>query len=225
MTEKAEQAYAQFAEYISSIFGNVGDEVTQAFQTMYETGTDAMTALESSFSGMIESFTRDALEFTFLQPYLNQLNETTKSLGEQYAKGDINAEKLQEDIITTLGDFYQSLNSLQPQILQAYENADRLAAEAGFEDAFAGTDTERVSARTGISGQIQQAITEETGSELVGRINAVMMSNERIAQLSQDCLDLTLQKIVIMNKIKENTDYLPEIASNTKKTYEKLSSL
>lgn len=229
LTKQAEQAYAQFGEYISSIFGNVADDITQAFQVMYEGGDDAMTSLEESFSNMIETFTRDAIEFAFLQPYLNQLNSITKDLGAQYASGNISSKQLQEGIISTLGDFYNSLNRVQPEILQAYKNADQLAAQAGFDAAF---NPEQAAAKTAdeivtksTAGQIQQAITEETGGQLVGRMGAIMLSNERIANFTQDMYDLGVKKLLLMNQIKSNTDYLPQIADNTKKTVEKLSIL
>ena len=221
VTETAETAFSQFGDYVSGIFGGMGDEITQAFQTMYETGDDAMTSLEGSFSDMIEAFTRDAIEFAFLQPYLNELNETTKALGEQYASGTLSAEDLQTNIVDTLGDFYNSLNKVQPEILQAYENADKLAAEAGFDSAFNGDGDGALSS----AGKVAQAITEETGGMLVGRMGAIMLSNERIATHSQDMLDYAIQNLVTLNKIKENTDYLPTIADNTRKTYEKLESI
>jgi len=234
LTDSANAAFSQFGDYVSGIFGGIGDEITQAFQTMYETGDDAMTSLEGSFSDMIETFTRDAIEFAFLQPYLNELNNTTKDLGEQFAKGDISADKLQADIVSTLGDFYNSLNVIQPQILKAYENADKLAEAAGFESAFNAPETPII--ETPIiedatitdqsrAGQISEAITEETGSELVGRMGAIMLSNERLANNSDDILDFAVQNLVVLNKILINTDFLPIIADNTRKTYEKLSSI
>jgi hypothetical protein len=229
LLDQAEQSYAQFGDYISGIFGGVGDEIAQAFQTMFETGDDAMTALEGSFSDMIEKFTRDALEFTFLQPYLNELNNTTKELGEQFARGDITSDDLQKGIVGTLGGFYEDLNKIQPEILKAFATADELAAKAGFESAFnapeevvdtleAGKTPEELSR----AGRISEAITEETGSLLVGRMGAIMISNERIANFSADALDYAIQNLVTLNAIKKNTDYLPEIAENTRITAEKL---
>ena len=268
-TDLLEQTYAQFGEYISGIFGGLGDEITQAFQTMFESGDDAMKALESSFSDMIEKFTRDALEFAFLQPYLNELNNATKVLGEQYARGEITAEELQTNIINTLGSFYDELAELQPAILQAFEEADRIAEAAGFAEAF-DPDTQETEITVepeidipvveipeviipnidipvveipevdfpnveevqveevkdvSTEGQIRQAITEETGTILAGRIGALVLSNERILLNSTDMLDYAVQNLVYMKEIRNNTNYLPEIAENTRKTFEKLESV
>lgn len=236
LLSEAEAAYSQFGDFIASIFGGVADDITQAFQTMFETGDDAMEALQESFSDMIESFTRDAIKFAFLQPYLDELNERTKALGEQFAKGEITGEQLQAGVIDSLGDFYEKLNTLQPFILEAFKEADIRAAEAGFEDAFnivvediPVIETEEVEPPeiepVSVAGQIQQAITEETGSVLVGRMGAIMQSNERIANFSADALEFAVQNLVYLKQIKLNTDSLPAIEENTRKTFEKLESI
>ncbi len=244
LTDQAEQAYSQFGDFVSSIFGGIGDDITQAFQVMFETGDDAMTSLEGSFSDMIEHFTREAIEFAFLQPYLNELNERTKALGEQFARGEITADQLQQNIVNTLGTFYNQLSALQPSILRAFEDADRLAAQAGFESAFntmideidpfetdeiPPIETDEIPPieiePVSIAGQIQQAITEETGSVLVGRLGALMMSSERIAQASADALEFGVQNLIYLKQIKINTDSLPAIEENTRKTYEKLETI
>jgi len=52
-----------------------------------------------------------------------------------------------------------------------------------------------------------------------------MMSNQIIANNSGEHLEFAMNHLVALNKIVVNTDYLPEIAANTKKTYEKLGSI
>ena len=231
----AEESFDQFGSYISSQFGGVADEITQAFQTMYENigdgGSDAMKSLEASFSTMIEGFTRDAIEFAFLQPIISELNDATKVLGSKYASGDISASDLTSGVTSALGSFYQEVNGLQPSILEAFAEADRLAAGAGFDSAFnadakdAAAVEDTTTKSLSVGGQVQQAITEETGSMLVGRMGAIMISNQSLLNNSNDALDFAIKNLVTLNAIKQNTDYLPEIAANTKKTYEKLSSI
>jgi hypothetical protein len=222
LTNAAEEGFAQFGDYIASIFGGIGDEITTVFQTMYEQGDKSMKGLTESMSEMIESFTRDTIEFAYLQPFIDQLNQTAKKLGTDYAAGSISAEDLQIGIIQQLGAFYKDLNTIQPQILEAYKRADELAAEQGFDEAFNTDEEDTQQMSTG--AQVQQAITEQTGSELVGRMGALMLSNERLVNINVDMLDLATKNLVILNQIKLNTDYLPAIAENTRKTVDKLSN-
>jgi len=222
-TYAIEEAYAAMSEYLSGIFGGVANEVVQAFQMMYESGANAMDALNESFSNMIEQFTRDSIQAAFLQPYLDEMQRANEETMGLYKDKKITSGELQNQIVNTLGEFYRSLNELQPSILQAYENADRLAEEAGFSRAFSGESTGTALQST--AGMIQQAITEETGSMLVGRLGAIMLSNERMSNYMADGLEYAIQNLVLLDKIKSNTDYLPEIAENTRKTYEKLDTI
>ena len=235
--EKAElealrQKYEEFGNSISSIFGSTASDVAKAFQVMYEGGTDAMKSLEGSFSDMIENFTQQTIQAAFLQPFIEKMNAQSKELGIKFAKGEINVNQLQEGVLNSLGDFYNTLKTVQPQILQAYKNADNLAAGLGFDSAF-NADTSKTQpattetptpAQTNVS-QVQQTISQESESMLVGRLGALMLSNEKLVTFGQDSLDYAIQNLLILKQIKTNTDYLPEIADNTRKTYQKLEAI
>ncbi len=228
LNDLAADSYTQFGDYISSIFGGVADDITEAFQVMFESGDSAMLSLQGSFSDMIETFTRDVIQFTFLQPLLDQMNEITKDLGKRYAAGEIPAEQLQQDIIKTLGDFYDSLNAIQPQILEAFDNADKLAAAAGFEEAFnnisdiIGTDSGEDKSQ---AGRIFQGVTTEDATLIAGRLGAIMLSNQIISNNSGEILELATRQVVYLHTIAQNSEYLPIIAENTQKTYEKLENV
>lgn len=234
--ERLKQVYEDFGASISSTFGSAASEITKAFQTMYEGGADAMSSLEQSFSDMIESFTNQAIQAAYLQPYINQVNEVTKQLGVKYASGEISAQELQSGVLGSLSQFYNTIRELQPQILQAYKNADEMAAKIGFESAFNAQQTEAKTTQlqtqttpteptTPQAQQVQQQISAESESILLGRLGSIMMSNQELVNQGIDTLDYAIQNLLYMKQIKINTDYLPEIAENTKKTYQKLETI
>ena len=72
------------------------------------------------------------------------------------------------------------------------------------------------------AGEIRQSITEETGTILAGRIGAMVLSNEIIANQGIDMLDYAIRNLQYQKAIKENTDYLPQIEQNTRKISELL---
>lgn len=200
LSELAEESIAQFGDYINSVFGGAGDEVAKAFQTMYETGEDAMLSLQKSFSRMIEAFTNDAIEFALLQPYLNTLNETTRGLGESFARGDIDDKELTSGIIGAIGGFYDELSSIQPIALDLYKQADELAASAGFEDAFSGEGGSAAAETQGLTGSVGSQITEDKGTELVGLwtrtsfdTRAILSANQEMISIQQQIADNTLR--------------------------------
>jgi hypothetical protein len=175
---------------------------------------------------MIESFTRDSIKYAFIEPLLANLNTVSKTLGSQYAKGDITAEQMQTDITGALGAFYANLQTIQPQLLQAYENADKLAAAAGFTSAFQGDSakgTSRTPAAVSAGAQIQTVITEQTGTILAGHAAATMLNTERLANISQSMQEMSIQNAVYLQQIRDSTvTYLPQIARNTKQMADKL---
>jgi len=221
-TDLLETAYDQFAQYISSIFGNVAGEVTKAFQDMYEGGDQSLKGLSASMSTMIENFTRDTIEFALLQPFIDKLDKATKESATAYAKGDIPAAELQEDVISSLGEFYNNLSGAQEDILDAFKKADELAEQAGFESAFSGDAGGPDKAPAGAI--VSAAITEESASSLVGRLGAIMLSNQIIADNSSEIYQNSLVNLVVLNAIKEYTSYLPQIAENTRRTVENLEA-
>lgn len=223
--------YAEFGDYISGIFGNIGDAATEAVQSLYEAiviGAEdsevAMQSLERSISDMIETFTRDSIKYAFIQPMLNSLNDTTKTLGTQYASGEISADKMQTDITTALGAFYQNIKTIQPQLLDAYANADKLAAAAGFTSAFNGESSANTSTSLpkSAAGQIQATITEQTGTILAGYSAATMLNTEKVATISQNMLEIAMRNTLYLQQISINSNSLPNIEKFTKAMSEKL---
>jgi hypothetical protein len=223
---ESEKAIEQFSDYISNVFGDVSTQIVDAFQVMYEGGADAMESLEKSFSDMIESFAKDAINAAFIQPYLEQLNSMTLEMAKKYSEGRLTPQGLQREITNVFGDFYGKLASIQPLILDAIKSADEAAAAAGFESAFDSDDKDQDLYREkGLVGQIRESITEDTGTELVGRVNGILLYTQSLSNNSNDMLDYAVQNLTYMKLIKLNTDYLPEIAINTRRTVEKLEGL
>jgi len=219
----AEAAYAAFGDYIAGIFGTLGDTVAQSMMDAYISGDDAMTGLEKSMSDMIESFSRDIIEFAFLQPLLDEVNATVKDLGVKRASGDITNDQLQTGVIQSLGSFYKGVNAIAPEIQQAYASLDQLAASQGFDSAF-NRDATGSNGTLSAGAQVAQQITEQTGTELVGRVNAIMLGVEKMSIAADRAYELSVKKLAILSRISDNTDYLPEIAANTKKTADSLGA-
>lgn len=226
----AEKAYAQFGDYIASIFGGVADSVAQSMMDAYiasgnsvEGIKSAMLSLEESMSDMIEGFSRDIIELAFLQPLLDEVNGTVKALGTKRASGEITNDQLQTGVIESLGTFYKGVNAIAPDILQAYASLDQLAASQGFDSAFNG-DSAGSNGTLSAGAQVAQQITEQTGTELVGRVNAIMLGVEKMSIATDRAYELSIKKLAILSRISDNTDYLPEIAANTKKTADSLGA-
>lgn len=220
-----EQAMSEYKGYVQDIFGEIGSESMKVFREMYETGDELFSKLNESFADMLERFTEDAIQMSILQPYVDNLNKEMGSIVDKYSMTGMN-DAMQKEMIDTLSNFYGQMADLQDPIMNAYKSADKLLADAGFDSAFNSDAASPDSADANTpAGRIRDSITEETGSEMVGRLGAIMMSNQNIVNNSGEMLDMAVQHIVLMNKIVANTDYLPEIAENTRQTARNINNM
>lgn len=225
--------YDAFGEYVAGIFGNLGDSAAEAMQQLYEAivvgsgdAEEASRSLEQSISKMVESFTRDTIKSALIEPLLSNLNAVSKQLGSQYAAGTISADKMQADITGALGAFYNNIQQIQPQLLEAYASADKLAAAAGFTSAFSGENASGGStspSAQSAGAQVQATVTEQTGTILTGHTGAIMLSVNQIAANSATMQTMSAQNALYLQQIRDSVLLnLPAIAQNTKRMAEKL---
>lgn len=213
---EAQQEYTEALEQmkgiITDIAGSLGDALGDSIVNAVATGSDALGEFEKNLNKVFLEMAKAEMNQLFFQKMFDQLQS---DMEESMAGGD---QDWQDDLLR----FYDQLPSAIEGAEGFLREFDSGLKELGFEGI---TDGEGKDANLSTAGQIRQSITEDTGTLLAGHIGAMRLSNERIANYSQDMLDLGVQNLVTLNKIKENTDYLPLIADNTKKTYQKLGGV
>jgi len=205
---EAQEAYTQALEdmknIISTIAGDLGTALGDSIVDAVANGTDALDDFEKSLNKVFLEMAKAEMNALFFQGMFDQLQT---EMEESMAGGD---QDWQDDLLR----FYEKLPSAIEGAESFMTDFDQQLKDLGFEGIRdGGSDTNLSTA-----GQISQSITEKTGTILAAHFGAVRLSNERIYNNSEEMLDLGVQNLVTLNKIKENTDYLPEIAANTKKT-------
>jgi len=203
-------ALEEMKNIISTIAGDLGSALGDSIVDAVANGTDALDEFEKSLNKVFIEMAKAEMNALFFQGIFDTLQEEMRLSMEG---GDQN---WQDDLLR----FYEKLPSAISGAEDFMTSFDQQLKDLGFE----GVSGEGVSDLS-TAGQISQSITEKTGTILAGHFGAVRLSNERIANYSEDILDLGVQNLVTLNKIKENTDYLPAIAENTKKTYQKLGGV
>jgi TP901 family phage tail tape measure protein len=205
-------ALEEMRQIIRDVAGSLGNALGDALVDSIQNGTDALETFKESLNDVFIEMAKAEINSLFFQGLFDTLqDEMEASMGLQ---GDQN---WQDDLLR----FYDRLPNAIENSEDFLREFDRQLQELGFEGLTGDTADEDLST----AGQIRQAITEETGTLLAGHMGAMRLSNERIANNSFDILDLAVQNLLTLNKIKENTDYLPEIAENTKKTVQRLGGI
>ena len=209
--EEYTAALEEMRTIIQDVAGSLGNALGDALVDSIENGTDALDVFKSSLNDVFIEMAKAEVNSLFFQSLFDSLQDEMEA---SMAEGDQN---WQDDLLR----FYEKLPDAIENSEQFLREFDRQLQELGFQ----GITGDSVDKDLSTAGQIRQAITEETGSILAGHMGAMRLSNERIASYSEEMLEQGVQNLVFLDKIAKNTDYLPEIAENTKKTYQKLGGV
>lgn len=207
--EQYQQALEEMKGVIQNIAGSLGNALGDSLVDSIQNGTDALDNFKKSLNDVFIEMAKAQVNSLFFQSLFDTLQEEMRLSMEG---GD---QDWQDDLLR----FYDKL----PTAIQGAEaflnDFDQGLQDLGFEGL---TGDEGGAQDLSTAGQISQAITEETGTILAGHIGAMRLSNERIANYSEDLFEQGVTNLVYLDKIVKNTDYLPEIAANTKKTADRL---
>lgn len=159
----AEDALQSVKDYLSSMFGELGNTMTDIFVDSFKNGTDAAEAMFDAVGSMVEKFGSQLVYSLRIAPILakyeqealavlgdNSLTDTEKNL--QISKLVINAAK---DVAGSAEDVYNDLENFQEEIkkegISVFEPDD---------------------SRTG-SSKVLAGLTQDQGDELNGRFTAI----------------------------------------------------
>ena len=70
--ETYEQAVDAVGDYLTSVFGELGDVLTDVLVSAVATGTDALESVKDAVSGVIEQLGTDMLQASILAPILEK---------------------------------------------------------------------------------------------------------------------------------------------------------
>lgn len=212
--KEAQEAYTEALDtmraIISEIAGSLGDALGDSLVDSIANGTDALDNFKKSLNDVFIEMAKAQVNSLFFQSLFDNLqDEMEASMG---TGGD---QDWQDDLLR----FYDELPGAIDNAENFLRDFDAGMQELGFDGITGGDGGDDRS----VGGRIAQQITEETGSELVGRLGAIMISNQMLVNQNEDIMDYAIQNLIYMKQIAEFAAYLPDIADNTKKTYEKLS--
>lgn len=149
---------AEVDEYISSVFGNLGDDLADAILS----GVDAFDVLEDRAGDFLYQFAKDAIKAAIFTDEFK--DEYTAKMREALASGD------PELLARTLADLNAGIADKLKQAQEISDQIDAAAAEAGIDYR---------PSRTSSNGGIATA-TQDSIDELNGRFTAIQMHTASI---------------------------------------------
>lgn len=199
--ETYEEAIASVNDYLSGIFGELGDTLTENLVNAFENGTDAADSFVESVGQAMRKLAMDMV-------YSNTLGQVFKDAQRRF--DEINRENLSdEERFTKWSETMQQLVSdalgQQDDFNKMWAEFRRIAAEAGLsiDEVQSGTS------QSGKAGAVN-TVTQEAFSRVEGLVTSIQIHDANVDKAVEEGIVPALGKSLdALNKIRVNTDTLP----------------
>lgn len=199
--ETYEEAIASVNDYLSGIFGELGDTLTENLVNAFENGTDAADSFVESVGQAMRKLAMDMV-------YSNTLGQVFEDAQRRF--DEINRENLSdEERFTKWSETMQQLVSdalgQQDDFNKMWAEFRRIAAEAGLsiDEVQSGTS------QSGKAGAVN-TVTQEAFSRVEGLVTSIQIHDANVDKAVEEGIVPALGKSLdALNKIRVNTDTLP----------------
>lgn len=172
LSKQVEETLQNVKDYLSDIFGDLGDTMSDALVDAFKNGSDAAQAFTDSVSAMLESLAQQMVYSVTLAPIITKAQDQMLNVMQNVGLSDEEKFKQWTGILGTLVD-----DALEQQNYAnlLYEEFQKKAAEKGFDIFETDQSSSQDSSQKGFA-----AMSQDTAEELNGRFTALQISNEDI---------------------------------------------
>lgn len=217
LSKQAEEALKAVNDYLTDIFGELGNTMSDALVDAFANGTDAAQAFTDSVSNMLETLAKQMIYSVTLAPIIEkaqgQMMEVMKNTGLSDEEKFKQWTGILDNLVGEAIDQQDYANRLFGKFQQA-------AKDKGF-DIFSPDSSSSQSATNGGF----QAMSQDTGEELNGRFTALQVAGEEIKNQTiqqTGLLSSINEKISLLNLTNEDipglTANIPDIAGQTRES-------
>lgn len=172
LSKQAEEALQVVKDYLSGIFGELGNTMSDALVDAFKNGSDAAQSFADSVSDMLESLAKQMVYSVTLAPIIEKAQK--QMLGVMQNTDLSDKQKFQQ-WTTIIGELVNDAAEEQEHANMLYEEFRKRAAEKGFNIFGSDESSSQSSTQQGFA-----AMSQDTGDELNGRFTALQISNEEI---------------------------------------------
>lgn len=219
LSKQAEEALQAVKDYLSDIFGDLGNTMSDALVDAFKNGSDAAQAFTDSVSDMLEQLAQQMVYSVTLAPVIEKAQGQMLDVMQNVGLSDEDKFKQWTNI---LGNFVDDAVGEQDNANLLYEELKRIASDKGFNIFEADESSSQDSTQKGFA-----TMSQDTGDELNGRFTALQISNEEIkssmifalGSLSSLCTTTSDGNVLLMemrNLALMSNGHLEDIAKYTK---------
>lgn len=192
-------------DYLSSVFGSLGETITDVFVDSFKNGTDAGAAMFDALGDMVETFSKQLIKSIRITPILNNAEKEALAIME---RKDLSSAEKNQMISKLVIDAAKEIKGSQELINQDIKN---------IQDFYAGEGVEVFSAdtRTGISKGIA-GLTQDQGDEFNGRMTVMTGHTFNINENTKLIVDIGRSQLTELKAINLNTARLEAVERGIK---------
>ena len=202
--ETYQQAVEAVNDYLSGIFGDLGNTITDALVNAAESGTDAFAALSDSVGDMIRTLANQMIYSVSIAPLVEKAQN---DMLEWAKKEDISDTERTKGMIGVLKNLVNDAVAQQGQVNELLEAVNQAAQENGFD--ISETPTQSGTAR-GYQVASQDEVAEQNGrlTDIQGKLGDIRayVMDETISIMSvissvADIRNASIQNVQINNDL------------------------
>ena len=201
--ETYEQAVDAVGDYLTSVFGELGDTLTDALVSAAAAGTDALESVKDAVSGVIEQLATDMLQTMFLAPILEKAEQQM----QEVMTGDLSDEERFSAMLNIFGDLVTKVYGKQEAMENWMADAKDIAAKEGitiFDDDEGGTTQQ------GKAGALY-TVSQDSFSRIEGLATSIQMHAAASDLKLGNIVDAMSESLDALNALVRNTDVLPRM--------------
>ena len=178
LAQQAEDAYDELNDYMTGIFGSLGETMTDALVDAFSNGTDAAKAFSDSVSDMLETLAKQMVYSVTLAPLMEKAQQEMMDVMQNSGLSDEQKFNKWTGILNGLVNDAIDQQELANRLLGEYQQA---AKDKGFDIFTSGTSASQDSTKRGF-----ETMSQDTAEELNGRFTALQMAGEEIKGQTQE---------------------------------------
>ena len=197
---KAEEASKQVKEYLTGIFGDLGNSMSDALVNAFKNGTSAAEDFNKSVQKMLESFGKQMIFSTMFSGIIEQANTRMQDVMKDLTLNEESKFKEYVNILDTMTTGILSQQGNYNNLMQRYQE---MAAKKGFN--LFSDEANRTGANKGIATASQDSV-----NELNGRMTAVQSHTFSISENTKILVSNTTALLKAVMHIESETDGMRE---------------
>lgn len=197
--ETYQQAVEAVNDYLSGIFQNLGDTLTDALISSFETGTDAAEAFGDAAGDALKQLAKDMLYSATIGPAIEKAQRKIEEINENT---DLSEEDRYDAIAGVTEDLLDDVLAQQKVGKELWERLKQAAEEKGIEWSEENAPTQSGTAR-GYQVASQDEVAEQNGrlTDIQGKLSDIRayVMDETISIISLISSVATIQVAVVQN--------------------------